>query len=61
MQLCLHYDDLNSIAVNVALNLSLKMKKKLTKNCIWSVAVGSETRTVGKDEEMVVSAFETWS
>jgi hypothetical protein len=43
-------------------NLSLEMKKKLTKSCIWSVAVcGSEPRTVGKNEERVVSAFETWS
>jgi len=30
-------------------NLSLEMRKKLTKRCIWSVAVcGSETETVGK-------------
>jgi hypothetical protein len=38
------------------------MKKKLTRSCIWSVAVcGSETGTVEKNEERVVSAFETWS
>jgi len=38
------------------------MKKKLIKSCIWSVAVyGSEIRTVGKNEENVVNAFETWS
>ena len=41
---------------------SLEMKKKLIKICIWNVAVyGSETRTVGKNEERVVNAFETWS
>jgi hypothetical protein len=33
-------------------NLSLEMKKKLTKNCIWSVALyGSETWTLGKKME----------
>ena len=31
------------------------------KNCIWSVALyGSETWTLGKSEEWVVNAFETW-
>jgi hypothetical protein len=41
-------------------NLSLEIKKKLTR-CIWSVAVyGSETWTLGKSEERVVNAFETW-
>ena len=39
-------------------NLSLEMKKKLIKSCIWSVALyGSETRTLGKSEERVVKAF----
>jgi hypothetical protein len=43
-------------------NLSLEEKKKLIKSCIWSVAVcGSETWTLGKNEERVVNAFETWS
>ena len=43
-------------------NLSLEMKKKLTKSCIWSVAVcGPETGTVGKNEERVINTFETWS
>jgi hypothetical protein len=43
-------------------NLRLEMKKKLTKSCICSVAVcGSETGTVGKNEEGVVNGFETWS
>ena len=43
-------------------NLSLEIKKKLVKSCIWSVAVyGSETETVGKNEEWVVNVFETWS
>jgi hypothetical protein len=42
-------------------NLSLKIKKKLIKSCIWSVALyGSETWTLGKNEERVVNAFETW-
>ena len=37
------------------------MKKKLVKSCIWSVALyGSETWTLGKNEERVVNAFETW-
>jgi hypothetical protein len=40
----------------------LEINKKLIKYCIWSVAVyGSETRTLGKNEERVVNAFETWS
>jgi hypothetical protein len=31
-------------------------------SCIWSVAVcGSETWTVGKNEERVINGFETWS
>jgi len=38
----------------------LEIKKKLIKNCIWRVAVyGSETWTLGKNEERVVNAFET--
>ena len=38
------------------------MKKEVIKSCIWSVAVcGSETGTVGKNEERVVNVFETWS
>jgi len=42
-------------------NLSLEMKKELIKSCIWSVALyGSETWTLGKNEERVVNAFETW-
>jgi hypothetical protein len=42
--------------------LSLEIQKKLIKTCIRSVTVyGSETRTVGKCEERVVNAFETWS
>jgi hypothetical protein len=40
-------------------NLSLEIKK-LTKCCIWSVAVfGSEIWALGKNEERVVNAFET--
>jgi hypothetical protein len=40
-------------------NLSLEMKKKVIERCIWCVAVyGSETRTVGKNEERVKNAFE---
>jgi hypothetical protein len=36
------------------------MKKKLLKSCIWSVAVcGSDTRTLGKNEERVINGFET--
>jgi hypothetical protein len=42
-------------------NLSLEIKKNLTKNCIWSVAAcGSETWTVGENEGRVVNGFETW-
>jgi len=42
-------------------NLSLEMKKKLIKNCIWNVALyGSETWTLGKNEERIINAFETW-
>jgi hypothetical protein len=38
------------------------MKKKLIKCFIWSVALyGSETWMVGKSEERVLNAFETWS
>jgi len=41
-------------------NFSLEMKKNLIKSCIWSVALyGSEIWTLGKNEEMVVKAFET--
>jgi len=37
------------------------MKKKCTESCIWSVALyGSETWTLGKNEERVINAFETW-
>jgi hypothetical protein len=40
----------------------LEIKRKLKESCIWSVAVcGSETWTLGKNEERVVNAFETWS
>ena len=43
-------------------NLSLEMKKKIRKSCIWNVAVcGSETGALGKIEERVVNAFGTWS
>ena len=42
-------------------NFSLEMKRKLIKSCIWSVALyGSETWTVGKNEERAINAFETW-
>jgi hypothetical protein len=38
------------------------MKMKLIKCCIWSVAVyGSETWTLGKNEDRVVNAFKAWS
>jgi len=34
-------------------------KKKCIKSCIWSVALyGSETWTVGKNEERIINAFE---
>ena len=40
---------------------SLEMKKKLIKSCNWSaVFYGSETWTLGKNEERVINAFETW-
>ena len=42
-------------------NLSLEIKKKLIKGCIWGVALyGSETRTLEKNEERDVNAFEIW-
>jgi len=35
---------------------------KLIKSCNWSVALyGSETWTLGQNEEKVINAFETWS
>jgi len=41
-------------------NLSLEMKRALINSCIWSVALyGSETWTLGKNEERVINAFET--
>jgi hypothetical protein len=40
----------------------LEIKKKLIKSCIWNVALHrSETETLGKKEERVINAFETWS
>ena len=40
-------------------NLSLEMKKKLIRSCIWSVVLyGSEIWTLGNNEERVVNAFE---
>jgi len=42
-------------------NLSLETKKKLIKSCIWRVALyGSETWTLGKNEERVINTLETW-
>jgi hypothetical protein len=42
-------------------NLNLEMKKELIKIGIWSVALReSETWALGKHEERVVNAFETW-
>jgi hypothetical protein len=42
-------------------NVSLEMKKNIIKSFIWSVALyGSETWTLGKNEEMVVNAFGTF-
>jgi hypothetical protein len=39
----------------------LEIKKKLTKSCIWIVALyGSETWTLEKNEERAVNPFETW-
>jgi len=38
------------------------MKRETLKSCIWRVALyGSETWTLGKNEERVVNAFETRS
>ena len=43
-------------------SISLEIKKKLIRSCILSFAIyGSETWTIGKNEERVVNAFETWS
>jgi hypothetical protein len=40
-------------------NLNLEIKKKLTKCCIWCVALYvSETWTLGKNEERVINGFE---
>ena len=43
-------------------NLILEIKKKkIIRSCIWSFALyGSETLTLGKNDERVVNAFETW-
>jgi len=39
-------------------NLSLEMKSKLIQSCIWSFAVcGSETGTVGRNEERIINVF----
>jgi len=55
------FNDNNKKQVLCSNNLSLEIKKKLIKSCIWSVAVyGSETWTPGKNEERVINAFETW-
>ena len=41
-------------------NLSLEMKKKFIESCIWSFALcGSETWTLGTNEERIINAFET--
>ena len=41
-------------------NFSLEIKKKSIKSWVWSVAVyGSETWTLGKNDERIVNAFET--
>ena len=41
-------------------NLSLEKKKQIIKSCIWSVALyGSETWTLGENEESVINAVET--
>ena len=41
--------------------LSLGTKKELIERCIWSVALyGPETWALGKNEQRVVNAFETW-
>lgn len=42
-------------------SLKLETKKALIKSCIWSTALyGSETWTIGKNEEKTINAFETW-
>ena len=39
----------------------MEIKKKCIKSCIGSVTLyGSETSTLGKNEERVINAFETW-
>jgi len=44
----------------VPITLVWKRKRNI-KSCIWSVALyGSETWTVGKNEERIINAFETW-
>jgi len=44
-----------------SINLNLEIKKKLIKSCIWNVVhYGSETWTLGKNEERIINAFETW-
>jgi hypothetical protein len=42
-------------------NLSLEIEKMLTQIYIWSVALyGSDTWTLGKNEEKVINALEAW-
>ena len=53
---------INKKQILCANDLSLEMKLKLIKSCIWGVALyGSETWTLRKNEERVLNAFETWS
>ena len=43
------------------LYFSIRIRKKLIKTCVWSVALyGAETWTLGRDEEKSLEAFETW-
>jgi hypothetical protein len=43
------------------LQTKVRNKKETLKSCIWNVALyGSETWTLGKNEERLINAFETW-
>jgi len=56
------YDAAHAHSILKPIGSSLEVKKKIINTCIWSVALcGSETGTVGKNEERIINAFETWS
>ena len=45
-----------------ASNISLQLKKSLMKSLVWSIALyGSESWTLKKADEKIISAFELWA